>query len=296
MTSKVPTRFMIISDTHDYTLAAAPPSASFVPPFPEVDVLLHCGDLTNIGGSENYRKFLDLLSNIKAELKLVIAGNHDLTLDQEFVSSHGQSYMYRNDPNPNAEHEEALEIMKGPEAKAAGVTYLEEGTYTFSLKNGAVLKIHASPYSPEFYDWAFMYPRDQDRYNGPEHAVKGAKCVGEHPIPEGADIVMTHGPPMGILDQVMDGSNVGCEHLMRAVKRVKPLVHCFGHIHEGYGARLNKWDDGTEHEVENKDWREPREVGVERGQTLFVNAAIRNVNMRAVNMPWVLDLELDRAS
>ena len=31
--------------------------------------------------------------------------------------------------------------------------------------------------------------------------------------------------------------------LFAAVARVKPKVHCFGHIHEGWGARVVSWKD-----------------------------------------------------
>lgn len=55
------------------------------------------------------------------------------------------------------------------------------------------------------------------------------------------DILITHGPPHGILDEV-NGCNVGCEELLLAVQRIKPKYHIFGHIHEGYG---QKTIDGT---------------------------------------------------
>jgi 3',5'-cyclic AMP phosphodiesterase CpdA len=75
---------------------------SFRPPFPKADVLLHSGDLTNVGTVEENRVALNLLASIPAELKLVIAGNHDLTLDKEYWKD-GTAEMVRNaknyDPN-----------------------------------------------------------------------------------------------------------------------------------------------------------------------------------------------------
>ncbi len=57
-------------------------------------------------------------------------------------------------------------------------------------------------------------------------------------VPWETDVLVTHGPPMGIGDKT-DASHgnvhVGCEMLMARVAEVKPLVHIFGHIHEGYG-------------------------------------------------------------
>lgn len=54
-------------------------------------------------------------------------------------------------------------------------------------------------------------------------------------IPSGIDILMTHGPPYGVLDRVVSGHRVGSKALADAVARVKPKLHVFGHIHEARG-------------------------------------------------------------
>jgi Icc-related predicted phosphoesterase len=55
-------------------------------------------------------------------------------------------------------------------------------------------------------------------------------------ITVGTDILITHGPPFGKLDYVKyPNQNVGCEELMKRVEVIKPKIHVFGHIHEGYG-------------------------------------------------------------
>lgn len=145
MTSKpghVKTRFLVISDTH----SASPEQnvnrngAPFRPPLPKADVLLHCGDLTMIGLLQEYEKTLDMLGSIDAKLKLVIAGNHDLTLDDVYYQRKGP-YMHRShgfDPQMPAK---AKEMWTGERARRAGVTYLEEGTHTFRLANGAQLRV-----------------------------------------------------------------------------------------------------------------------------------------------------------
>jgi Icc-related predicted phosphoesterase len=47
------------------------------------------------------------------------------------------------------------------------------------------------------------------------------------------DVLVTHGPPYGILDVTYENLTVGCEELAIAVKdRIKPRLHVFGHIHE----------------------------------------------------------------
>jgi Icc-related predicted phosphoesterase len=51
-------------------------------------------------------------------------------------------------------------------------------------------------------------------------------------IPDDIDILVTHGPPAGVLD-----GGQGCAALRRAVIRLKPRLHAFGHVHAEYGTR-----------------------------------------------------------
>lgn len=89
------------------------------------------------------------------------------------------------------------------------------------------IKIFGSPYTPEFNSWAFN--------------VKRAKLFKYwEQIEEGTDIVVTHGPPMGVLDLAsrQDESGyeqVGCRSLMKHIERVKPKFHIFGHVHSEKG-------------------------------------------------------------
>jgi len=137
------TRFMIISDTHSFKFGDAEPvNGKFKHPLPKCDVLLHCGDLTHRGGLDEYRDCIEMLGSIEAEYKLVIAGNHDRTLDRQYWATHAKQHEKRD-------HMEAVEIWTGPEAKEAGITYLEEGTSLFKLKNGSQFTIYSSPYQPE---------------------------------------------------------------------------------------------------------------------------------------------------
>ena len=54
-------------------------------------------------------------------------------------------------------------------------------------------------------------------------------------IPDGTDILVTHGPPAGILDRTYRGEAVGCQDLLDRVRAVRPRLHVFGHIHEAAG-------------------------------------------------------------
>jgi predicted phosphodiesterase len=142
--TKVKTRFLIISDTHSASPAVKHDGDDVIPrhPLPKADVLLHCGDLTMIGHLHEYEKTLEMLEAIEADLKFVIAGNHDITLDEDYYARRGR-YMHsrtRTGYDPELP-KKAKAMWLGERAKSAGVIYLEEGTHSFALKNGAKLRV-----------------------------------------------------------------------------------------------------------------------------------------------------------
>ncbi|KAL8646493.1 MAG: hypothetical protein Q9226_006832 [Calogaya cf. arnoldii] len=300
-TKTVKTRFCIISDTHTAELwPSDDKSHAYRDPLPSADVLLHAGDITIAGYIHEYESMVDMISKADAELKIVIAGNHDVTLDEPYYEKTGKRKFHRN---IGEDIEVVRELWTGEKAKKAGIVYLEEGVKTFTLSNGAQFTVYASPYQPEFCNFAFPYRRDEDRFN--QHA--------QNPIPDHPeiDILLTHGPPAGILDQTSRGEQVGCEHLLRAVRRCRPRLHCFGHIHEGWGAQRNNWVEGRSESlpVDRQQVLHNRCAYVDISQsgksdlpedkpltfgeeTLFVNAAIMDVNYKPVNAPWIVDLDL----
>jgi hypothetical protein len=139
-TSSIKTRFLILSDTHSHAPSQNTGSSNVVSPrpLPKADVLLHCGDLTMIGHLHEYEKTIDMLENIDADLKLVIAGNHDITLDKTYYERKGPSMHQRTGYDENLPTQ-ARELWSGDRARSAGITYLEEGIHGFTLKNGAKL-------------------------------------------------------------------------------------------------------------------------------------------------------------
>ncbi|TVY31627.1 Metallophosphoesterase domain-containing protein [Lachnellula subtilissima] len=311
MASAIPTRFMIISDTLGFRFenrrkAGNKVAGNFKLPLPNCDVLLHCGNLTRLGQPKEVEKCLRMLGKINAELKLVIAGNHERVLDKEWWSRHNEN---TDDPDSPAslEYKRAVDMMTGPLAKEAGVTYLTEGLNTFTLNNGAQFRIYSSPYSPRFFDSAFAYGQGEDRFNPANAVAKEFRCIAENPMPNfpALDIVMTHGPPRFILDRKSHG-NVGCESLMRAVSRARPLLHCFGHVEEAYGARWVRWEEDlntigqTAIEIVSNTINaypqvtsSPMTFGKD---TLMVNAAIGNGSgHQPTNAPWLVDLDLTKA-
>lgn len=48
-------------------------------------------------------------------------------------------------------------------------------------------------------------------------------------------ILITHSPPWGVLDLTNHGERIGSRSIGRLVKRRKPLLHVFGHVHEAAG-------------------------------------------------------------
>lgn len=64
-------------------------------------------------------------------------------------------------------------------------------------------------------------------------------------IPDGLDVLVSHGPPRGVLDRTADGLDVGGESLLAAVRRVRPRLHLFGHVHEGRGLAAGAYGPGT---------------------------------------------------
>ena len=97
------------------------------------------------------------------------------------------------------------------------------------LQDGGVelfgLKIYGTPWQPRFFDWAF-------NLDEPELEIKFNR------IPEGTDIVVTHGPPFGIGDlapRPSGGEHVGSPSLRNRLLAVRPRLSVFGHIHEGRG-------------------------------------------------------------
>jgi Icc-related predicted phosphoesterase len=98
-------------------------------------------------------------------------------------------------------------------------TYLQDAGVTI-----AGLRVYGSPWQPRFLDWAFNLPRS------------GKELVQVWSwIPEGLDVLITHGPPKGYGDLCCNGDHVGCEHLLRRVRVVKPRLHLFGHIRDAGG-------------------------------------------------------------
>jgi predicted phosphohydrolase len=115
-------RIVCISDTHGNHERMRVPGG---------DVLIHAGDLTNMGTGEEIEAAMHWLSQLPHRHKIAIAGNHD--------------WLFQNDPKSAA-------LLIPPE-----VHYLEDCGCAL-----AGLNFWGSPVQPRFMDFAFNRERGDD--------------------------------------------------------------------------------------------------------------------------------------
>lgn len=201
--------------------------------YPEADVLVHAGDATFRGTIQEVKHFAKELAKHYKDSRhhagyqriYFVPGNHDWLFEKEEML--------------------AREILLDHNI----ITLINEpDTYQG-------VKFWGSPVCPPFHNWAFYRPT-ADR-----------KDLWSY-IPVDTDVLITHGPPLFMRDECfeyMKSKFAGCDQLSVRVKELKPKVHIFGHIHEGYGVTKGN-------------------------HTLFVNAAIMDGSYVPDNGPILIDL------
>ena len=177
-----------MSDTHNLH------NSIYIDDLP-IDLLIHSGDATSMGRDKETWDFIYWFKNRRSKYKILIAGNHDFWFQQQ-------------DKN---------ETIK--RLKELGIIYLEDDFIEIED-----IKIYGSPWTPNFFNWAFMMAR------GELHKKWGK-------IPEGLDFLITHGPAFGIGDQTGENQirRIGDEELLLEIQKKKPKYHIFGHNHGGFG-------------------------------------------------------------
>jgi Icc-related predicted phosphoesterase len=68
-------------------------------------------------------------------------------------------------------------------------------------------------------------------------SISGNSSISDADIPEDIDIVVTHNPPYGILDE-----NMGSVNILNFIMKAKPKYHLFGHIHSTEGQNVQFGD------------------------------------------------------
>jgi len=164
---------------------------------PGGDILIHCGDISSRGYKNEIENFLGWFDGIKG-------------YEYKIFIAGNHDFGFQDNPK------ECFELLKN----YSSVTYLEDNSI---IIDG--IKIYGSPWQPRFHNWAFNVNRGWDI------AQKWER------IPQDTDILITHGPLLGILDITNISERVGCEDLYNRVMEIKPKVHAFGHIHSSYGMK-----------------------------------------------------------
>jgi Icc-related predicted phosphoesterase len=190
---------------------------------PECDILIFAGDF-GIHSFEDLCYVNRWFKKQKATYTIFLAGNHDVYLEKfskTIIQTCFPSVIYLQD--------EMVEI-KG-------------------------LKFYGSPRTPEFNNWAFMYPRCSTE----------AKEVWSK-IPKNLDFLITHCPAYDILDRNLRDERCGCEILQRELIKKAPKNHIFGHIHLNGGRCIN-------------------EMGIN-----FYNVSVLDEAYQMVNKPTIIEI------
>lgn len=186
-------KIVCLSDTHSFN--------ERVGVIPDGDVLIHAGDLTDTGKSNEIFDAYAWLSKMPHERIIVTPGNHDFGFEK---------------------------IPSLRPVLAAKFPRVETLIDSETMLNE--LRVYGSPFQPWFHDWAFNF------LPGPA----GERQAEEKwdMIPDDTAILVTHGPPYDVLDRTLRGRFVGCPALRQRIGNLPQLrLHVFGHIHESHGTR-----------------------------------------------------------
>ena len=233
-------RIVFISDTHSKHCGLGE--------LPWGDVLIHAGDFTDKRPPrvEEYKDFVDWFSAQPHRHKILISGNRDSLMDTETIMKHNiKSSFWMKQIQAYVKDEQRIK-------------YLEDELYQIPMSDKKTLGIYGTP-------WTALYGKPGKGFQiaRTELAAKWTK------IPSGVDILVTHMPPHGVLDQNSGKVRAGCPDLAATVMtRIRPRIHVFGHIHESSGVS-------------------------KIGGTLFINAASKIPKSKLLNKPIIVDYSIE---
>lgn len=203
-----------VSDTHGHW-----PNLKY----PPADILIFAGDILgnydtcrgDIGEVAQQLNEIERLNELCKQLKeqgvykevIIVAGNHDWAFQK-------RESLCRD--------------------RLTDAIYLRDEMINIGGPNGEVVKFYGSPWQRWFWGWAFNFPdHNSNFYRARAHAQD---CWDNIPI--NTDVLITHGPPIGILDATVNGQNVGDIWLKERLQGLMHLkLHVFGHIHYSYGTK-----------------------------------------------------------
>lgn len=193
-------RLMCMSDTH--TKHNDIPQSSIFP----ADIAIHAGDFTMYGHRSEIISFRDWYVKLPATHKLLIAGNHDLSLDDKMRDELKDVFILRG-------YTEPPESCKCEITNCKEITYLED-----EVINLMGVKFFCSPRSPHINK--FCFPSKIEN-NGKEWEK----------IDSSFDVVVTHSPPSGVFDFDIRDGQFGDPFLALKIQEAKTPLHIFGHTH-----------------------------------------------------------------
>jgi Icc-related predicted phosphoesterase len=236
-------RFVVMSDTHN-TVRTADDARRV----PCGDIFIHCGDMTVDGTAEEARAFNAWLGYLPHPVKVVIAGNHDLFAHPEsFAANVAQCSKARRAAHTGGEAAVALLDNPSPAAFASwrhivrtsilsnATHYLEGERAVVAVPGKGVVHLVGAPYTDVIAVSAM-------RAFALSEAAQGDALAVAWPVrAEAVDVLITHGPPRGVLDTFLGhhtGSHVLAAHIARRWWEVGdcPTAHVFGHVHKQFGA------------------------------------------------------------
>ena len=182
-------KLAFVSDTHNYhNQITLEPS----------DILFHCGDMTPRGSIKDIEAFCDWFVKQPATEKVVIAGNHDFSLESTSTK------------------QEAEKLFKD-----RGIHYLNNTSITLME-----LKIFGSPHTPYFGGWAFNNTGSEITKHW-DLIPDNTNILLTHGPPRDILDWTLHGDRAGcpyLRDKIKE------------LKQLK--IHAFGHIHEAEGVEI----------------------------------------------------------
>ena len=208
---------------------------------PEADGIIHAGDFCNRGSMKECMMALGWFNALPYKHRIIIAGNHDLFMDPDHLDQ----------PSSESAIKAILPISDG---------------FHYLWNSGCEIegiKFWGSPQQPEFFNWAFNLPRGTP--------------LREHweLIPEGTDVLITHGPAYGLVDKCPNFADpngpwvsVGDNDLAKKIRRIEPKVHVCGHVHSSYGHAI-------------------------LGMTTYINASTCNEGYFAINKPIAFNIDTE---
>jgi Icc-related predicted phosphoesterase len=207
--------------------------ASMEQGIPDGDVLIHAGDFCGRGLMQEAHDFAEWMGDLPHPNKFVTPGNHDRPVEENEKSVRQVFEAH------------GIQLLIGETTNVDGFSFF------------------GSPYTPTFLNWHFMRDR-------------GAQIQAEwERIPNDVHVVITHGPAYGHGDLTppwmgAPPRHVGCFELLERLRTIRPKVHVFGHIHEGYGVTISDEVHGT----------------------TFLNASVCTESYRPANAPHQFRLTL----